>query len=1148
MRGWASTVVLRRLARGWGLAAVVTAIAVLSCTVMSLLVLLLGSAETTGVRASLGQLDAVQSRIDVDLVRPSVSLQEARAAAERSVGRVLGDAGTVASRGSAVSDFGTIAGSAADGGDTYAAFAEFDDISGKTTLTAGAWPGPPTPATAGAPPQVAVAVPQNAAASHGMIVGSTFVEVVGSTAVTAVVAGIYRADDPADDFWADDALHGAGEIIDFPKPGVTFFVPVDAIGPLLVAPGALDAAAIPVRFFDLDFVPSFPSTTAEQLGALSARLTTTDLTTAVGDVAAQVFTSTDLPAAVRQISTGLTVTRSTVAVVAVLLTLLAVAALWQAARLFADSRTDDRLLARARGASAPRLFAVASIEAAAIGLVAAVTGPLVAALLLPLALAGTTGVPGGAAGSSSTLPADGTVWGVSSALALLFVAVLLLPLFGRSQDFADAPRERARPARASSIMRSGVDVGIVAVAAVLYWQLSLYRSPVRGVGSLAVDPLLVAGPAVVLLAGALLVTRVVPLVARGFERVARTARGMNVALASWQLARRSQSAATVILLLALTLGVGTFSLSYLATWRGSQLDQAQLAVGAPVVVTADPERAAAQGGALDEGGAQAAFPVIRRAGLVAGPGATGASGQPLVGPPATVFGLPHAARGVIDRDRLAALGGRTIAQTLGDAAPPSAGIDLPAGSQGLEARVRVSTASPLPGIGVGVRALIEDAAGLVSVLDFGSVAADGTDQPVRALLPTTTGSGFGPSTRFVGFQATFAPTGGPDEATGTDGAAGTDESAGSTAAGSAPVVRVDVAASVTVTGLAALSTTADPTVFGSSPLEPQAPEWNAVSSVARGTTPTATSAAGSATLDVSLPSAIDPGGARFALVGWKPQTTVTAVATDTLAQNLAVRPGPGTGATIVIDNIPVPVRLAASVPFAPGATGGALLTGIGPSRDAAGPPAVIVVDEVSLARSLAQSGYSDPLVDEWWLDVPADEAVAFVATHPATGSLAPTRSIQGLVDSLSTGPLRIASPAALQISVLAGVLFAAIGFALQTSGSLRTRRSELAHLRAIGVSRWQIVALIASESAILTALGVLLGSALGVALSLLVAPLIGVSPNGAPPLPDVVVVLPWAGIALLAAGVVAGIGLVVVTVAALSRGIDPARILRGGAE
>ena len=65
----------------------------------------------------------------------------------------------------------------------------------------------------------------------------------------------------------------------------------------------------------------------------------------------------------------------------------------------------------------------------------------------------------------------------------------------------------------------GLDMALLAISAIALWQLRLYGAPLtKSVrGSLGLDPLLVAAPAIGLLAGGVLALRILPFLAQAAE-------------------------------------------------------------------------------------------------------------------------------------------------------------------------------------------------------------------------------------------------------------------------------------------------------------------------------------------------------------------------------------------------------------------------------------------------------------------------------------------------------------------------------------------------------------------------------------------------------------------------------------------------------
>ena len=131
------------------------------------------------------------------------------------------------------------------------------------------------------------------------------------------------------------------------------------------------------------------------------------------------------------------------------------------------------------------------------------------------------------------------------------------------------------------VARSGADLLLLALAALAYLQLRAHRVA----GGATVDPVLVVAPVLCLVAGAALVLRPLPLLARSAEARAASARSLTLPLAAWGVARRPQGAAAAFLVVLAT-ACATFGIGFAATWAQSQRDQAAAAVGTDLRVPA----------------------------------------------------------------------------------------------------------------------------------------------------------------------------------------------------------------------------------------------------------------------------------------------------------------------------------------------------------------------------------------------------------------------------------------------------------------------------------------------------------------------------------------------------------------------------------
>jgi hypothetical protein len=1141
-RSWILGTALRRAAAQWRLVVAVVAVATLACSLVTVLGLLVTTTEEGGVRRTLDAVPADRTAVRVTVDSPTGTVAETRDAIDRALRELLGETAGATPSGSAVSAIEDVVGIAGAGSDRVLAYAgEYDDRDARADLVAGSWG-----AALSGDGELEAAVPEAAASALGLGIGSTLeVEARGDATATVRVVGLYRAVDPGSTAWLDDPLQGRGDDPAFPEPDVSFADLVHAVGPLIVADGALDAADVRVETLDLTMQPTFDRVTVAGLDPLVARLGDADagITRTAGDVGQSVTYSSGVAEAAAGASAALTVTRATVAVAGLLLAVLALAAIAQAGRLLADARDAERRLLVARGASRRQMIALAGLEAGALGVLVAGISPFVAALgyrgLAALPTMRAAGMP-----TSSGVPAGSVLTAV--AVAALLAAVLLAPALRRTDD-EDPVAGRAGFAR---LARSGIDLALLVLAGLGIAQLVAYRSASASADAApeGLDPVLVAAPVVVLVAVAALAVRLVPLAARGLGALAARSRGSVLPLAAWELARRGRRATAAVLLLSLALAVCTFGVTFLHTWRISQEDQAAVAVGPAARVVADPDRAVRQSAGLADGASAdgGVAPVLRRPMRIDGaPAGDPAEGG--VGTSAQVLGLSAEARALIADGRGGAAGGTRVEELLRGSSPTrdDAGVALPDGTRGLAATVRVGdAAAPLADVRVRIAAVVEDPRGLLAVVDLGDAPGDGSTVEVAGALDGGDGGGAGGT----------AADGTATDGTAADGVSGlrlvglrTEVVGGRDADTSS-----ERAAEVLVGGIAARvgggTDPADPLADATAaPLDDAAVTdavagWGGVSVDPAARPPVVEPAP--AGWQVRLPVLVPPDAstrtAVTLLVAWVPVGLVDAVIPTALADGLGV--DPGMALDLAVSGVRIPVTVAGDAPLVPGsATSDALAAGASglAGADAA---TTVVVDGPTLARALIQRGATGAFVDEWWAGT-ADLHAAGAETGPEADAVA-TRA--GLARDLQEAPLRVATPTALLLAIVAAGILASAGFALHTVASLRTRRADLAHLRAVGASARGVLGLVAVEALILTVLGAVAGIVAGLLTALAVGPLVAVSPGGTAPVPAVVVHVPWLAIGLLPAGLAVVLALVVAAVARSQQAVRPAELLRAG--
>lgn len=282
--------------------------------------------------------------------------------------------------------------------------------------------------------------------------------------------------------------------------------------------------------------------------------------------------------------------------------------------LLARARSDEFGLLRSRGASAPQIICLSAMEQGAVVLCAIGVGPFLALGIVRYLFVGTIDPAGDAQAPLSVgIGADmfilGTVGGFLALLALLASSV------GRARlGVAESLWSRARPPAMPLLHRYYVDLLVIAAVALVWWQIHGRGGFVaRELASrgLEVDPSLILGPVLGLLAAAVLLLRVLPLLVRSVAWLGARLGPAWVAFSLLRLARDPipHGSLAVILLAAAALGV--FGATFQETLSRSQRDQALYAVGGDLVVRGPrmPDSALQEVAAVP--GIRAASPVLR---------------------------------------------------------------------------------------------------------------------------------------------------------------------------------------------------------------------------------------------------------------------------------------------------------------------------------------------------------------------------------------------------------------------------------------------------------------------------------------------------------------------------------------------------------
>jgi len=999
-----------------------------------------------------------------------------------------------------------------------------DGIRDQAHLLDGAWP-----ETAAGDALVQIAILDPIATTLGLHVGdrlSLASRIEADRTIDVVVAGIYTPADPFATYWWGDAslLGGISESTNYRTFGPVLTTREDLLG-------RVGGTSVHIAWH------AFPAVNALRIADIGGLRSRTELLPIrVQDALQGSFPTvkTGLPALMAAAEQSLLVSRTGVLLLLVQLGVLAGYAIALTADLIVDHRRLDTALLRLRGASTRQVAVLALAESLLLAVPGIVVGPWLAALALRA-----FNVAGPLAGISLTIdPVVSPDAYVAAAAAAISCALLIVvPAINAARAFGSEHGDVRRPGTRTLGQRIGLDFALLAITAVALWQLRLYGTPLTKTvrGALGIDPLLVAAPAIGILAGSVVALRLVPLLAHAADSLTARGRDLVGSLGSRQLARRPLRYTRTALLIMLAISMGVFSVSYASTWVGSQRDQADYQVGADARVTlrhspdglpqwAEGRAVAGVGGVTD---------VMAMARDTAGFTRSSGSGQLLA----------------LDADAAKAVLGATVGS--GDVAgatgallaarPAASGIPLPGEPQRIRLtvtadlgsqlfgggedtdsqNVRPVTPATLPGVfWIRPTVTIRDARGLFETfhgermpLVFGSQVLEVPLLPEqaasRAALRELSGGLDGPAQLVgidLGIEAPFgsmstgrmlinevaasATTDGDDWATVPPGPAGDwslHEATGSQF-GPAP----------------ALSFPGGPAGSESGPLVINVEQlWGAGQAVQL--------------VSVLRSSIAAAANADLPVVGNR--TFLAAVAA-----------GPGDEVVVQVGSTARRLRIVGAVDAFPTTN---------PDQP------IAIVDLASLSLVRFAGNHADQGIDEWWLRL-ADPATALPTTGVLNGATIVSRIETR--DRLTTEPLAVAMIGALSLGFVIAGLFAVIGLAVSASVSARQRRGEFALLRALGLSPRQLSGWLWVENASVVAVAVVAGTALGLVIGWVVLPFVTVSAAGAAPFPPVVVDVPWLNVILLT---LVSAGALVVTLLVLVRSIRRAGIgsvLRMGEE
>lgn len=358
------------------------------------------------------------------------------------------------------------------------------------------------------------------------------------------------------------------------------------------------------------------------------------------------------------------------------------------ALVIVERQADEIALLRSRGATTFQIGAMYLLEGLLLGIPCVLAAPFLSAVATAaLGLTPTFEKVNGGELLPTTIPLSAFAY-AAGGVALSVVVLLVPALMVARRSAVVRRREQARPG-VSFLQRYYLDLALAGVAALLLFELQERGSVFEpsATGGVSSDPLLLASPAILMLAAAALLLRFYPMLLRAGARLFGGRATPSVAVGLWQVARSPGNSARLALLLTMAVAVGTFAASYSATARQTFHDRAKYAAGVDWRAGAgsstnelglDGKGLDARFSALD--GVDYATSVIRTVGAPAVSGVSGRTFQVLGVDP------DQAAKMLWYRDDFA---DRPLRDLMADLGPPGPlrGITLPPGTRSIKVKV-----------------------------------------------------------------------------------------------------------------------------------------------------------------------------------------------------------------------------------------------------------------------------------------------------------------------------------------------------------------------------------------------------------------------------------------------------------------------------
>ena len=254
------------------------------------------------------------------------------------------------------------------------------------------------------------------------------------------------------------------------------------------------------------------------------------------------------------------------------------------ANMVIDQQAGEIALLRSRGASTGQIMGIYFMEGLMISALGGVVGPFLGALVFTL-LGKTAPFLPLTGGGLLEIRFSSMVFILAAVSAVLCLIAMLFPAMRAARMGVVSQRQNiARPPRAPFWQRYYLDIMLLVLGGVLFWELS-ERGTLTSqnfFGEIGIDPLLLVTPILFMVAAAIIFLRLFPLIIALAARISRYTSNTAVVLSLRYMARNPMHYGRLILLLMMAASVGMFAASFLGTLERSYDERAKYTTGSDI--------------------------------------------------------------------------------------------------------------------------------------------------------------------------------------------------------------------------------------------------------------------------------------------------------------------------------------------------------------------------------------------------------------------------------------------------------------------------------------------------------------------------------------------------------------------------------------